>query len=419
MLGWEFPPVISGGLGTACYGLTKAMGNLGIQITFVLPWSGAASPANVKMVDTNNPWSAIETGKLKHVRFRFVPAMLSPYLSAKTYSQILAEYLQGKKSKAGSNPSTTLSAREVHYGHDIFREVDRYAHSVMDFAPMEDFDVVHAHDWMTYPAGMGVASITGRPLVVQVHSTEFDRSGENVNQMIYDIERAGMHAARRVIAVSNYTKNILIYRYGVPSEKIEVIHNGVDFSSNGHCPHPDGTQSDKVVLYLGRVTMQKGPEYFIQAARKVIDVYPNVRFIMAGTGDMLYRMIDLAAWLGIGHKVHFTGFLNGPQVQRAYAMADLYVMPSVSEPFGLAPLEAMDNDVPVLISKQSGVAEILTHVLKVDFWDINEMANKIVSVLKRPPLHQTLRQNGSWQARRFRWEDAAEKCKRLYEAVVA
>jgi glycosyltransferase involved in cell wall biosynthesis len=261
--------------------------------------------------------------------------------------------------------------------------------------------------------------MTGKPLVVQVHSTEFDRSGENINQMIYDIERRGMHEARKVIAVSNYTRNIIVGRYGVPPEKVEVIHNGIEPSCNSRPAQLPSRTSDKVVLYMGRITMQKGPEYFIQAARRVLEVFQPVRFIMAGTGDMLYRMIDLAAWLGIGHKVHFTGFLHGPEVQRAYAMADLFVMPSVSEPFGIAPLEAMDSNVPVLISKQSGVAEVLTHVLKVDFWDIDEMANKIVSVLKRPPLHETLRQNGSWQARRFRWEDAAARCKRLYETILA
>jgi glycosyltransferase involved in cell wall biosynthesis len=424
MLGWEFPPVISGGLGTACYGLTKAMGKLGIEITFVLPSCGAVGGSKVKLVDSNNPWAAIQTGSLKHVRFHTVPAMLTPYATAESYSQMLARVVISKKIKAGTTKTpagrtVSLGGKSANYGHDIFQEVHRYEDSVMEFAPAEDFDVVHAHDWMTYPAGMAVAAATGKPLVVQVHSTEFDRSGENINQTIYDIERAGMHNARKVIAVSNYTRNIIMDRYSVQAAKIEVIHNGVESSRNGRSPQATRRPRDKVVLYMGRITMQKGPEYFIQAAKKVIGVYPNVRFIMAGTGDMLYRMIDLAAWLGIGHKVHFTGFLNGPEVQRAYSIADLYVMPSVSEPFGIAPLEAMDNDVPVLISKQSGVAEVLTHALKVDFWDTNEMANKMVAVLKRPPLHQTLRQNGSWQARQLRWEDAAQKCRGVYEEVLA
>jgi glycogen synthase len=423
MLGWEFPPVISGGLGTACYGLTKAMGKLGIDITFVLPSAGGVSGTRVKLVNSVSPWSSIQTGELKHVQFRMVPAMLTPYASAQTYSELIAVHtrkVQAAKSALGKVPAgVTGGGGGANYGRDIFQEVHRYAHSVMEFAPYEQFDVIHAHDWMTYPAGMAVASITGKPLVVQVHSTEFDRSGDNVNKMIYDIERAGMHAASRVIAVSNYTRNIILSHYSVPPEKIEVIHNGIEPGSGDHNGHQPSGSKDKVVLYMGRVTMQKGPEYFIQAARKVIDVFPAVRFIMAGTGDMLYRMIDLAAWLGVGHKVHFTGFLQGPQVQLAYGMADLYVMPSVSEPFGIAPLEAMDNGVPVLISKQSGVSEVLTHALKVDFWDINEMANKIVSVIKRPPLHETLRQNGTSQARRLRWDDAAEKCRHVYQQVVA
>ncbi len=418
MLGWEFPPVISGGLGTACYGLTKAMGKLGVEITFVLPWSGVSPGANVRMVDARNPWSAIETGELKHMRFRFVPAMLSPYLSAETYSRMLCDFLRGKKRK-GSGVSSTANAWQQHYGHDIFAEVHRYAQSVTELAPLEDFDVIHAHDWMTYPAGIGAAAASGKPLIVQVHSTEFDRSGENVNQRIYDIERAGMHAARKVIAVSNYTRNIIIGRYGVAGNKVAVVHNGVESSGCTGGREKPSDRIDKVVLFAGRITMQKGPEYFIQAARKVIDVYPNVRFIMAGIGDMFYRMVELAAWLGVGHKLHFAGFLDGADINRAYDIADLYVMPSVSEPFGIAPLEAMDHNVPVIISKQSGVAEVLTHVLKVDFWDINELANKMVAVLKRPALGETLRQNGAWQARRFRWEDAASRCRSVYEEVLA
>ncbi|HSV27288.1 MAG TPA: glycosyltransferase family 4 protein, partial [Sedimentisphaerales bacterium] len=252
MLGWEFPPVISGGLGTACYGLTKAMGSLGIEITFVLPWSSASSGANVKMVNAGNPWSTIQTGAMRHVRFRFVPAMLSPYLSAQTYSQLLAEHRQGRKEK--TNPSVSLKAGQQRYGHDIFAEVHRYAHSVMDIAAEEDFDIVHAHDWMTYPAGIGAASVTGKPLVVQVHSTEFDRCGDNVNKMVYDIERSGMHAARRVIAVSQYTKNIIMSRYGVAPEKVEVVHNGVEpVAGSSRERRSDSQRIDKVVLYMGRI----------------------------------------------------------------------------------------------------------------------------------------------------------------------
>jgi len=261
--------------------------------------------------------------------------------------------------------------------------------------------------------------LMGWPLVVHIHSTEFDRSGEQVNQEIYDIERAGFHAAKRIIAVSYLTKNILTSRYDVEADKIDVVYNAVEF--NEHRPNgslPAIRHDEKIVLFLGRITMQKGPEYFLAAAKRVLDVLDNVRFIMAGSGDMIRRTIEMAAEMGIGHKVLFTGFLRGDDVARVFRMADLYVMPSVSEPFGIAPLEALSHDVPVLISKQSGVAEVLTHALKVDFWDVDEMANKIIAVLRHPPLHATLREHGGFEIRRFSWTDSARHCMNVYDRVL-
>jgi glycosyltransferase involved in cell wall biosynthesis len=286
-------------------------------------------------------------------------------------------------------------------------------------AAQEQFDVIHAHDWMTYRAGVAVSAISGKPLVVHVHSTEFDRSGEHVNQTIYDIERMGMHFASRVIAVSHLTKNIVVARYAVPAEKVEVVYNAIDFNGKGPPMPPPIRREEKLVLFLGRITMQKGPEYFLAAAKKVLEVMDNVRFIMAGSGDMARRAIELAAEMGIGQKVLFTGFLRGKDVERVFRMADLYVMPSVSEPFGIAPLEALSNNVPVIISKQSGVSEVLTHALKVDFWDIDDMANKVVAVLRHPPLSQTLREHGSFELRKLTWDGAAAKCVQAYGAAIA
>ncbi|MCK4850293.1 MAG: glycosyltransferase family 4 protein, partial [Phycisphaerae bacterium] len=255
---------------------------------------------------------------------------------------------------------------------------------------------------------------------VHIHSTEFDRSGKHVNQAVYDIERQGMHAADHVIAVSHLTKSICTARYGIPADKIEVVYNAI---LNGYQPlngqRVTIAKGEKIVLFLGRITMQKGPEYFLAAAKKVLGVMENVKFIMAGSGDMTRRSIELAAAMGIGHKVLFPGFLRGQDVEKVYRMADLYVMPSVSEPFGIAPLEAMSNDVPVIISKQSGVSELLTHVLSVDFWDIDEMANKIVAVLRHPPLQATLRQHGSFEVRKLSWQDSAQQCIRVYQSVLS
>jgi len=427
MLGWEFPPFIAGGLGTACHGLTKAMSELGTEVLFVLPRPvGGQFSSHVKLMAPRSgvPGSLqYRLGEFERVTFRTIDAaLMSPYQSAAEYARLAKR--GGRHASLDPNvPTAVLSASDggsgEHYGGDMFAEIQRYAHLAGQIAAEEHFDVIHAHDWMTYPAGIAVASLTGKPLVVHVHSTEFDRSGEHVNQRIYDIERAGMQYATRVITVSHLTKRIVETRYGVPADKVEVVYNGVEVNGRKNGARlSDIGRDEKIVLFLGRITMQKGPEYFLAAARKVLEVIDNVRFIMAGSGDMIRRTIELAAEMGIGHKVLFTGFLRGEDVDRAFRMADLYVMPSVSEPFGIAPLEALSNDVPVIISKQSGVAEVLRHVLKVDFWDVNEMANKIIAVLRHPPLHSTLREHGGFEVRRLSWKDAARRCIGIYERVV-
>jgi glycosyltransferase involved in cell wall biosynthesis len=357
----------------------------------------------------------LQFAELKNVKFRAIASPLQPYSTAQAYRQRIEEALRRKRAGAVGD----LPVGVVDYSGDMYAEVHRYAAIAAELAQEEQFDVVHAHDWMTFPAGIAVAEISGRPLIVHVHSTEFDRSGEHVNQMIYDIERKGMEWADKVIAVSQFTRNIIIGRYGISSEKVEVVYNAVEPNNNWAATDTVIGKDEKIVLFLGRITMQKGPDYFLAAAKKVLEVMDNVKFVMAGTGDMLHRAVEMAAGLGIGHKVLFTGFLRGEDVQKIYRMADLYVMPSVSEPFGIAPLEALNNDVPVIISKQSGVSEVLMHALKVDFWDINEMANKIIAVLKYPPLGITLRSHGNFEVRKLRWRDSAIKCARIYEEMLA
>ncbi|HPS55861.1 MAG TPA: glycosyltransferase family 4 protein [Sedimentisphaerales bacterium] len=427
MLGWEFPPFISGGLGTACYGLTRAMDKLGINVTFVLPkMVDEKYTSHVKLLGPQTridrrATSSFKFDEFKNVTFKSICSQLKPYDTPEVYSKRIEEILRQKHETYGFE--TTIRGGEMDgkdYGGDMYTEVHRYAAIVADLALTEDFDVVHAHDWMTYIAGIRVSALTGKPLVVHVHSTEFDRSGEHVNQTIYDIERRGMHFADKVITVSQLTKNIVISRYSVPGEKVQVVHNGVDRENgNGWALAGSGIEKDeKVVLFLGRITMQKGPEYFLHAAKKVLEVMNNVKFVMVGSGDMMHRAVELAAELGIGQKVLFTGFLRGDDVEKIYKMADLYVMPSVSEPFGIAPLEALGYDVPVIISKQSGVSEVLTHALKVDFWDVEEIANKIVAVLRYPPLQMTLRNYGNFEVRRLRWKDSAVKCQEIYNQLV-
>ncbi|MBW8040451.1 MAG: glycosyltransferase family 4 protein [Planctomycetes bacterium] len=421
MLGWEFPPFISGGLGTACYGLTKAMNQLGLKITFCLPKMVESQyAAHINLLSPNSLTSAaaIKINELTNVTFRTINSPLQPYSRPDVYQQRIEETLKQKQQIHNASNITSQFMNNADYGGDMYTEVYRYAAIAGELAKDEDFDIIHAHDWMTYPAGIAVAAISSRPLIIHVHSTEFDRSGEHVNQMVYDIEREGMHAADKIIAVSHFTRNIIISRYGINGEKVEVVHNGLERNGNQAMTASTISKDEKLVLFLGRITMQKGPEYFLQAAQKVLEVMDNVKFVMAGSGDMMHRTVEMAAELGIGNKVLFTGFLRGDDVQKIYEMADLFVMPSVSEPFGLVPLEALNNDVPVIISNQSGVSEVLTHALKVDFWDIEEMANKIVAVLKYPPLKITLQNNGNLEIRKLRWEDSAAKCMRIYEETL-
>jgi glycosyltransferase involved in cell wall biosynthesis len=437
MLGWEFPPFISGGLGTACYGLTKAMSGLGTDIIFVLP-RPITTPfsTHVQLVSPrpgsplSSPATEMRLDEFENVTFRPIDAQLSnPYEGPTDYeAPIKAAPPSGADSPGESPPSADTATRgfvggpksNAHYAGDLLAEVQRYAALTTEIARSETYDIVHAHDWMTFPAGLAVAAIRNVPLVVHVHSTEFDRSGIHVDQRIYDIERRGMHGAIKVITVSHLTRNLVIHHYGIDPEKVEVVHNAIDTNGNSFDEEQYKIHKDeKIVLFLGRITMQKGPEYFIAAAKKVLEVMDNVKFVMAGSGDMIRRTIEMAAAMGIGHKVLFTGFLRGSDVEKVFKLADLYVMPSVSEPFGIAPLEAMSHDVPVIVSKQSGVSEVLNHALKVDFWDINEMANKIIAVLKHPPLASTLRQHGSFEVRRRNWTDAARGCLVVYDQALA
>lgn len=438
MLGWEFPPYISGGLGTACFGLTRALSRLQAQVVFVLPRAiDGDQPNHMRLLSASHvPARSIEADlsaivaddDMANVSFRAIPSrMVSPYQSAGGQLHTSSDEHtpdQAQLNRAvdilgiGQQPAPEHDSS--HYAGDLIGETRRYARLCVALAQNEQFDVIHAHDWMTYPAGMAVAATTGKPLVVHVHSTEFDRSGEHVNQQVYDIERRGLHSACRVITVSYLTKSIVQHRYSVEPEKIDVIYNGIE---NGR-PHTSDMprvgikRGDRIVLFLGRITMQKGPEYFVGAAKKVLEKYAKAKFVMAGTGDMVTDIIELAAREGIGQRVLFTGFLRGPDVERIFKMADVYVMPSVSEPFGIAPLEAISHDVPVIISKTSGVAEVLTHALKVDFWDIDEIANKILAVLRHPPLGSTLRQFAEMEVRRLTWEGAAQKCQDTYRSAI-
>ncbi|MEM2144079.1 MAG: glycosyltransferase family 4 protein [Candidatus Jordarchaeaceae archaeon] len=396
MFGWEFPPMSSGGLGTACYGLTRSLSNLGVEITFVMPYAAENPEAeDIRIIATNNP------GRLKIVG---INSALRAYITSSQYRSAL-RYTRNPKEK-------------ILYGEDLFQEVERFSKKAAQLAEKEEFDVIHCHDWMTFKAGIKAKRASGKPLIVHVHATEFDRTGGNAHPIVYDIERRGLHEADRIIAVSQFTKNKIVQYYGVHPDKVTVVYNAVDLNDARFENNFKINKRDKIVLFLGRLTLQKGPDYFVEAAKKCLEFDSNIKFIIAGTGSMEWRLIERVAELGIADKVLFAGFVTDEEREMLYQMADVYVMPSVSEPFGMTPLEALKYGTPVIISKQSGVSEVLKHCLKVDFWDINQLVDKILGVLRYKELKHTLREHGSLEVRKFDWNQSARKCIEVYNEVL-
>ncbi|WP_194776080.1 glycosyltransferase family 4 protein [Pararhodonellum marinum] len=420
MFGWEFPPHISGGLGTACYGLVKGLAHHNQDIIFVVPklWGDEeplADFVNASDVEIDYRERRFKT-IWKNLTYLEVSSFLVPYLGPDEFRKF-SERVAHDRTDVDESIFSNKFEFSGKYGKDLMMEVSRYALVAAQIAKNKKHSLIHAHDWLSFPAGIAAKEISGAPLIAHVHATEYDRSGESVNKVVYDIERAGVHAADHVLAVSHLTKNTLVKRYGVHPDKISVLHNAVlDTSiieSNFVKKVPE-----KIVTFLGRITFQKGPEYFVEAAYKVIQKDPNVRFVMAGSGDLLNRMVDRVAELGIATKFHFTGFLKGKDVDEMYAISDVYVMPSVSEPFGISPLEAVRHNTPVIISKQSGVAEVLQNAIKVDFWDIDAMADAIFGLLHYDGISRMFKELGSQELKRLKWEHVAAKLIKVYEKTI-
>ncbi len=416
MLGWEFPPHISGGLGTACFGMTKALVSRDVEVIFVLPrFRGVQGESHVRLVAATEV--PVPTGYFEEEKFfkgldvRVVDAMLRPYMTGGEYET----YLQWFTEKREDFGYLELTGD---YGRDLVAEVMRYAVAASVLAATEAFDVIHAHDWMAVFAAVHARRVSGKPMVFHVHSLEYDRSGESIDPRIYDMERLGMEEADHIIAVSSYTKARIVSRYSVDPDKVSVVHNAISRKEAAERYHAEKPPGEKTVLFLGRVTFQKGPEYFLEAAEKLIQAIPSIRFVMAGSGDLLPRLMERAEAMGIGGRFSFTGFLRGEEVEKMYAASDLYVMPSVSEPFGISPLEALVYDVPVIISKQSGVGEVLRHALKVDFWDVEELANKIHAVLTYEGLSAELLERCREEMIEVTWENAATRIMEVYRKVL-
>ncbi len=424
MFGWEFPPHVSGGLGTACFGITKGLTGYGHEVIFVVPRLKInEDPSHVALISASDipiPIPDLLDGAFQGLHIRIIHSLLKPYLSENQYDDLLRSQDDIRSERANNGKEKKryrLSDISGHYGPNLFAEVLRYGKVAGIIARDQTFDIIHAHDWMTIFAGIHAKKISGKPFVLHIHALEFDRSGDHINQVIYDIERHGMEMADHIIAVSNYTKNIIVNRYGIHPDKITVVHNAVSRDDAGAVYHVKKITNKKIVLFLGRITFQKGPDYFVEAAAMVLKEIPNVTFVMAGAGDMTPRIIEMVASLGIGKNFHFTGFLNGTEVEKIFTISDLYVMPSVSEPFGISPLEAMVYDTPVIISKQSGVSEILHHALKVDVWDVSEMANKIIAVLKHPILSADMVERSREALKNIHWEKAAKKIASVYQSL--
>ncbi len=423
MFGWEFPPHISGGLGTASYGLTKGMATLDdLSVLFVVPkaW-GDEDQSMVRLIGANKV--PVSYKKVYYKGFRYplekieVASKIVPYTDPEDFWKYLKSEVSGYTLMVQTDGSGFVNFSGK-YDNNLMDEIYKYAVVASVIAEENEFDIIHAHDWLAYPAGIAAMEVSGKPLVIHVHATDFDRSGGHVNPDVYRIEKSGMDAASKIITVSNMTRDIVINKYNINPDKVETVYNAVEPVPT--CESRNNTKGfdEKVVTFLGRITLQKGPEYFIEAAYKVLQVMDNVRFVMAGSGDMMERMIRRAASLKITDRFHFTGFLKGADVYTMLNMSDVYIMPSVSEPFGISPLEAMQSSVPVIISKQSGVAEILTHAVKTDFWDIDAMADAIYGILNYPALSNMFIKNGKEEVIRLKWDNSARHVRDIYYGVI-
>ena len=412
MFGWEFPPHILVGLGTASYGLTRGMSEQpDMEITFVIPkphgdedqsFLKIIGACNVPVVWKENSWEHVNNriGKIMHPDEYFWLRNGIKYDFRRIYTNDL-----GCIGFSGKYPD------------NLIEEISNYEAVASVLAHQLDFDVIHSHDWLTYPAGRFAKQISGKPLVIHVHATDFDRSRGKVNPTVYKIEKDGMDAADHIMTVSDLTRRTVIEKYHQHPNKVTTVHNAVE-------PLPDvdsfvkTPRKDKIVTFLGRITMQKGPEYFVEAAARVLSKTKNVRFVMAGSGDMMNAMIDLAAKRGIADRFHFPGFLRGRDVNEMLAQSDVYIMPSVSEPFGISPLEAMQVGTPSIISYQSGCAEILTHVVKTDYWDIDAMADAIYGIVTYPAMYKSMKELGLEEVNNIKWYDAGLKVRAIYDKVI-
>lgn len=434
MYSWEFPPLISGGLAMACYGMVKALLSQGIKIDLVLPTKEMVyfplreeSDADTlpavfldPVVQSKFIQRKFETlqekldfiGISSHPESYFQLAEINDFLTVK------ADYWKSETVTVEEHELWEEMTTHLQGDEDLMKKVQEYTVRAERFASALSYDLIHAHDWLTYPAGMLSKKISQKPLVVHIHATEFDRAGGPGDERIHKIEHAGMMYADLVIAVSQYTAQMIMSRYMIDTGRIRIVHNAFSM--------PDDAVYTKqrlfkgpTILFLGRITIQKGPDYFLEVAERVLKVHPNARFIMAGTGDMSRKLLRRSALLRMKNRFLFSGFLNRKQVERVLRASDIYVLPSVSEPFGIAPLEAMAYGITAIISKQSGVAEVVNHAFKIDYWDVDLMADTINHLIEHPEQCKKMGTEGKHEVNRIQWDDAANKIRGHYSALLA
>ncbi|MCB1174997.1 MAG: glycosyltransferase family 4 protein [Leptospiraceae bacterium] len=427
MIGWEYPPHITGGLGIACQGMARALAEAGHTVYMLLPHlhGDEEQVDGIQLIDISASMDFLSNTDIHTLEsLRHYQELLStPFSVYSSGWEVLQDWQQKLREIQFVSTENRKNLLAGGYGDDLFFQVSCFREWVGLVARYLDFDVIHAHDWMCFGAGKAAADASGKPFIAHIHATEFDRNPLGINQGIYDLERRGFHEADSIVSVSNYTARTLMQHYGVPPEKIHVVHNGVDLAHELTHQWQDRSQraiapNDYIVLFLGRITFQKGPDYFVRAAAKVIERLPGVRFVMAGKGDMYQRMIEMAAEMGIGKYFHYTGFLSKAEVREAYLNSDLYILPSVSEPFGISPIEAMLHGVPVILSRQSGVSEVITHCMKVDFWNVDEIADRMISLLSDESLRANIRELAYEEAKTISWQKAAEKLGWVYETAL-
>jgi glycosyltransferase involved in cell wall biosynthesis len=427
MLGWEFPPNISGGLGTACEGIVKGLSAYNdVHVLFVVPKSfGNENTSHFELIDAEN---VAKTGKVSFTEHSYsyttieVPSRLLPYDSPEDFSKL--KHFSNEKIEPNVEIEQSESLTQAHefhftgkYGPNLFDEINNYAFIAQLIAENNQFELIHVHDWLTFPAGIAAKQVSGKPLIAHVHSTDFDRSGGKINPSIYAIEKQGFEQADKIIAVSNLIKKRLVTDYGISPSKITTVYNAIN-PLKSNAPKVKRKYAEKVVTFLGRITIQKGPEYFLEVAKLLLQRMKNIRFVMAGNGDMMAKMVELSAKYGISNKFHFAGFLKGNEIRELLQLSDVFIMPSVSEPFGITPLEAMQAKVPVIISLQSGVSELIRNVIKTDFWDIDAMADAIHAIISHNPLSKVMATEGNQEVNKLSWEHAAGDIRNVYLSAI-